>query len=276
MADTKAPERIWAGKYHGTFWQERPHHQMTEYVRADIHDAASKRRDELAAEVERLKADRLAADHSLVDRYRKPGSGIFSFPEDVAAIVRALDKAEAERDRLAEQYTTACKIIDRIATERDAALARAGAAAVDMRERALVAVSKSDSQEMDICGAAAIAIRIATIPIPTDAQAALDKLLREAEQRGQIKAGGVFADNDPEARYIEDMQNACPACEGSGHKDDAQAVLDKLIADARAEGWRAGMEDAARTKQTPEYGSDWLGMTCAILARINEPQEGGK
>lgn len=32
---TKAPERIWAGKHHSTWWQSRPHHQMTEYIRAD-------------------------------------------------------------------------------------------------------------------------------------------------------------------------------------------------------------------------------------------------
>lgn len=31
-----APERIWAGRYHGTWWQSTPHHQMTEYIRADL------------------------------------------------------------------------------------------------------------------------------------------------------------------------------------------------------------------------------------------------
>jgi hypothetical protein len=31
-----APERIWAGKHHGTWWQSSPHHQMTEYRRADL------------------------------------------------------------------------------------------------------------------------------------------------------------------------------------------------------------------------------------------------
>jgi len=31
----KAPERIWAGKHHSTWWQSRPHHQMTEYLRID-------------------------------------------------------------------------------------------------------------------------------------------------------------------------------------------------------------------------------------------------
>lgn len=31
-----APKRIWAGRYHGTWWQSTPHHQMTEYIRADL------------------------------------------------------------------------------------------------------------------------------------------------------------------------------------------------------------------------------------------------
>ncbi|WP_323008972.1 hypothetical protein [Paracoccus sp. (in: a-proteobacteria)] len=109
-------------------------------------------------------------------------------------------------------------------------------------------------------------------------QAALDKLIREAEQRGQIKAGGVFADTDPEARYIEDMQNACPACEGSGHKDDGQAALDKLIADARADAFREAAEIA---KAHPMRCAAQIEvvirstLSSAILARINEPQEGG-
>jgi hypothetical protein len=50
MTDTthEAPERIWAGKYRGTWWQSRPHHQMTEYVRADL---VKERSDEVQAAV---------------------------------------------------------------------------------------------------------------------------------------------------------------------------------------------------------------------------------
>ena len=50
MTDTthEAPERIWAGKYRGTWWQSRPHHQMTEYVRADL---SKERSDEVQAAV---------------------------------------------------------------------------------------------------------------------------------------------------------------------------------------------------------------------------------
>ena len=68
--------------------------------------------------------------------------------------------------------------------------------------------------------------------IPADAQAALDKLIREAERRGQAKAGAIFATSGAEARYVEDGENACPVCGGSGHKDDAQAALDRITAEA--------------------------------------------
>ena len=46
---SEAPKRIWAGKYHGTWWQSKPHHQMTEYIRADLVEAAIKRALEEAA-----------------------------------------------------------------------------------------------------------------------------------------------------------------------------------------------------------------------------------
>jgi uncharacterized membrane protein YccC len=47
---SEAPKRIWAGKYHGTWWQSKPHHQMTEYIRADLVEAAIKRALEAAAQ----------------------------------------------------------------------------------------------------------------------------------------------------------------------------------------------------------------------------------
>jgi len=53
MSDNGAPDRIWVGKYHGTWWQSRPHHQMTEYVRADLHAALQAERDRLRRLVER-------------------------------------------------------------------------------------------------------------------------------------------------------------------------------------------------------------------------------
>ena len=46
---SEPPKRIWAGKYHETWWQSKPHHQMTEYIRADLVEAAIKRALEGAA-----------------------------------------------------------------------------------------------------------------------------------------------------------------------------------------------------------------------------------
>jgi hypothetical protein len=59
----------------------------------------------LTATVAEVAREGKPADHALVDKYRRGGSGIFNFPDDVAAIIRKLDAAEAEaatlRDRLA-------------------------------------------------------------------------------------------------------------------------------------------------------------------------------
>lgn len=50
----------------------------------------------IAAENERLRAERDEADHALIDKYRNPQSGVFSFPGDVAAIIRRLEAAESK------------------------------------------------------------------------------------------------------------------------------------------------------------------------------------
>lgn len=65
-----------------------------------------------------------------------------------------------------------------------------------------------------------------------DASAALE--LRDAQMRAQrrIEAGAVFATTGAEERYVADTENACPACGGSGHKDDARAALDRIKAEA--------------------------------------------
>ena len=71
MADVKAPERIWAAaaKHGYGEWQDvtdglpRP----VEYVRADLYDALAKERDELQAEVDKLR-EMLLAERALSDR----------------------------------------------------------------------------------------------------------------------------------------------------------------------------------------------------------------
>lgn len=36
----------------------------------------------------------------------------------------------------------------------------------------------------------------------------------------------VFSDINPEARFIEDAENSCPHCGGSGHKDDVKTSIE--------------------------------------------------
>jgi hypothetical protein len=55
---------------------------------------------ELEAERDMLRREGNPADHALVDRYRNTKTGIFKFPDDVAAIIRRLDAAEAKVARL--------------------------------------------------------------------------------------------------------------------------------------------------------------------------------
>jgi hypothetical protein len=67
-----------------------------------------------------------------------------------------------------------------------------------------------------------------------DAGAALDRALEKAREEGrregQIKAGAAFATSGAEERWVEDMENACPACGGSGHKDDAAHTPERQLA----------------------------------------------
>lgn len=62
----------------------------------------------------------------------------------------------------------------------------------------------------------------ALIPDTGALDRALEKAREEGRREGQIEAGAVFATSDAEANWIADMENACPACGGSGHKGDGQ------------------------------------------------------
>ena len=73
-----------------------------------------------------------------------------------------------------------------------------------------------------------------------DAQAALARRDAQMRAEGRIEAGAVFSTTGAEERYVADTENACPACGGSGHKDDANAALDRI----KAEAHRAGMREA--------------------------------
>lgn len=52
---------------------------------------------------------------------------------------------------------------------------------------------------------------------------------REEWQR-LIAEGKGFADTDPEAAFVEQGKHACPACGGSGHRDDIPPKIRALIA----------------------------------------------
>lgn len=78
--------------------------------------------------------------------------------------------------------------------------------------------------------------------------------LREAlaiARNAQIARGDVFADADTEARWIEDSKNACPACGGSGHKDDAAPASPDWTASARdmLATWDAWMDCGASDRR---------------------------
>lgn len=45
------------------------------------------------------------------------------------------------------------------------------------------------------------------------------------ELKKLIAKGRAFVDTNPEARFIEDGENACPHCGGSGHKDDVRTAV---------------------------------------------------
>lgn len=106
-----------------------------------------------------------------------------------------------------------------------------------------------------------------------DATAALDRMLLDAERKGQIKAGGVFADTNPEAQWIKDGENACPACGGSGHKDDAAPSIERI---KRAERNKARRELAKVIPKAIEDKGKWLigahTLRDRILATI-EPED---
>lgn len=52
---------------------------------------------------------------------------------------------------------------------------------------------------------------------------------KRAEFLAKMREGDVLATKDAEARYIDDGENACPACGGSGHKDDAADVVSQAV-----------------------------------------------
>jgi exonuclease VII small subunit len=61
----------------------------------DVAQEAAAALQSQAEQIEQLTRERDEADNALVDKYRDPQTGAFSFPGDVASIVRRLDTADA-------------------------------------------------------------------------------------------------------------------------------------------------------------------------------------
>lgn len=103
-------------------------------------------------------------------------------PDQQAEIARL----SAQRVRLSEQYTTACRIIEKMATKRDQAQARAAAATMEMRERAAsVTVDlgpRYDGRPVHYHIPENVKSVIRALPIDPDAQKALDQMLAKARE----------------------------------------------------------------------------------------------
>lgn len=67
---------------------------------------------ELTQERDELRREGKPADRALVDKYRNTKTGIFKFPDDVAAIIRALDAAEAKLARLEGERNMAVSALE--------------------------------------------------------------------------------------------------------------------------------------------------------------------
>jgi len=86
-----------------------------------VYNGADPLMDEAAAAIERLVAERDEADNALVDKYRDPRTGVFSFPGDVAKIIARLEAVEAQRDKLKEAlkpFAEAAESIDDTVPDR--------------------------------------------------------------------------------------------------------------------------------------------------------------
>lgn len=82
-----------------------------------LHEAA-----DAISRIAEERGQRDAADHALVDRYRDPKSGVFSFPGDVAAIVLRLEAAEARAtaaEAALSQMKEALKIAEAVLRNAD-------------------------------------------------------------------------------------------------------------------------------------------------------------
>lgn len=120
--------------------------------------------------------------------------------------------------------------------------------------------SWEDADSVDAAKAAAQADYEARIFAALDMQPApdMERLIKDAERRGQIKAGAIFANyGTNEDDYAAAVHNACTHCNGSGHKDDV-----KPAPDAQA------IRDAALREVTDRVGECLAGMAYSAVSRF--------
>lgn len=100
---------------------------------------------------------------------------------DIAGMVRGMENKDAE--------------IARLTTERDTALARASAAALEMRERAADCADIKCSKHGQYSLAQSCRDAIRALPIDPDAQQALDKMLAKAREDAIREAAAIVNKN---------------------------------------------------------------------------------
>lgn len=248
MTDMKAPERISLLPDDGWSWCEGApllEPDRIEYVHADIHDATTKQRDELAAEVERLTAAHNTVCGALAVAIKRATQACAERDAALKEQDRLAKAWEAKHDYQVKQSKNHAEYFDKsqrrmqeLVAERDAALARAGAKAADMRERAAHVLDGYDVYDQRLC----------------------------------CNGHMCGCQGSTVHQMLQHFIRALPI------DPDGQAVLDKLIADARADGIREALKAVSDlpSGKTDDVQEAHEQAYRAILALINEPQEGGK
>lgn len=199
---------------------------------------------------------------------------------------RLYDHTTLEAAKAAAQADYEARILSAL-TIKPAAQVQAGAylaASERLEKRARFVYAKPLSYDYTVKSDEATRAEILALT-PADAKAALDRRIEKAEKDGAFRAlrdtDRLFVnDGKTEDRFVEDMKNACPACGGSGHKDDAAENLARRDAETREKALREAAEVATRflvgdpAKGIPLRNPMAHEIAAAILALIGGPAHG--
>lgn len=114
---------------------------------------------------------------------------------------------------------------------------------------------------------------LALIPDTGALDRALERAREEGRREGQIRAGAVFATSDAEGQWVEDMENACPACGGSGHKGDAADHIEVLEAKLAKAVALLGRADQQIVWESLGLGNTFAEEVEATLAELTATKE---